>query len=277
MAEYIHRVNADEHARIARFMRWFAAAIVLFIMIIIVLFITADRWLKLISIEAERRFIEPYIALALEHDLISGDPVLERYVSDLAHEMNASLQNDWEDGFELRVYVIESELINAFATLGGYVFIFDGLIDAVEDENSLAMVVGHEIAHVHYRDPLLGTGRGMLIQLALAALSGSSMDPSSVHVGSEVILNSYSREQELAADKLALKLVHERYGHVGGAKKLFDLIDFESEDFEFAEFLSTHPDPGARIEQIDVLSAENGWPVQNTLPYPDTVQSILGD
>ena len=277
MTEYIHQVSNEEHARIARFLRWFAAGTLLFILTVIVLFITADRWLKIISIEAERRFIEPYIELALEHDLIDGDPALQAYVSELAHDMNRGLENNWDEGFELRVYVIDSDLINAFATLGGYIFVFDGLIEAVEDENSLAMVVGHEIAHVHHRDPLLGTGRGMLIQLVIAALSGNSMDPSSIHMGSEVILTSYSRDQELAADELALQLVEERYGHVGGAKRLFALIDDDTADFEFAEFLSTHPDPDARMEKIDALSADNEWPVRETLPYPEPVQSIIDD
>ncbi len=277
MAEYVHRVSDGEHARIARFVRWFAAGTVLFVLTIIGLFVTADSWLRLISIEAERRFIEPYIDLALEHDLIDGDPELQAYVAALADEINAELENDWNEGFELRVYVIESDLVNAFATLGGYVFVFDGLIEAVEDENGLAMVIGHELAHIHHRDPLLGTGRGMLIQLAIASLSGNNMDPTSLHMGSEIILTSYSREQELAADELSLELMQKRYGHVGGATRLFELIDEDSEDFEFAEFLSTHPDPDARIERIEALSAENGWPARDTQPYPEHVDAALDD
>ncbi|MEO1203057.1 MAG: M48 family metallopeptidase [Pseudomonadota bacterium] len=277
MTEYVHRVTDDEHARIARFVRWFALGTVLFVLTVIVLFVTADSWLKLISIEAERRFIEPYINLALEHELIDGDPELQAYVSALADEINARLDNDWAEGFELRVYVIDSDLINAFATLGGYIFVFDGLIEAVGDENALAMVLGHEIAHIHHRDPLLGTGRGMLIQLAIASLSGNNMDPTSLHMGSEVILTSYSRDQELAADELSLALLHDRYGHVGGAARLFELIDDDTEDIEFVEFLSTHPDPDARIERIQALSAENGWPTRDTVAYPEQVQAVLGD
>ena len=66
---------------------------------------------------------------------------------------------------------------------------------------------------------------------------------------------------------------------LGGAKwkRLLDLIDDETEDFEFAEFLSTHPDPGARIDQIDALSEQYGWPARDTLAYPDAVQSALDD
>jgi len=277
MTEYVHRIDAEEHARIARFLRAFAIGVVLFVLLMIALFVTADRWLRLISIESERRFIEPYVSLLVESEWIDSDPVLQSYVDDIAQEINAGLDNNWDADFELRVYVIESDLINAFATLGGYIFVFDGLLDAVDDENSLAMVLGHEVAHVHHRDPLLGTGRGMLIQLAISALSGNGMDPTAANVSSEVILMSYSREQELAADELALQLLHDRYGHVEGATRLFDIINDDAESYELEELLSTHPDTDARIERVEALTAENGWTISQSVPYPDEVRSALQD
>ncbi|MGB5164744.1 MAG: M48 family metallopeptidase [Woeseiaceae bacterium] len=277
MSEYVHTVGSDEQARIARFLRVFAVGVVLFVLLMITLFITADRWLKLISIESERRFIEPYIDLLVESEWLDADPVLQAYVNDITQEINATLDNSWDDDFELRVYVIESELINAFATLGGYIFVFDGIVDAVDDENSLAMVLGHEVAHVHHRDPLLGTGRGMLIQLAISALSGNGIDPSAANVSSEVILMSYSRDQELAADEVALQLLHERYGHVGGATTLFEIIDDDAESYELEALLSTHPDTNARIERMQELTAEYGWARREPVPYPDAVRSALQD
>lgn len=277
MNEYVHTVGSDEQARIARFLRVFAVGVVMFVAVMITLFITADRWLKLISIESERRFIEPYIDLLVESEWLDADPVLQSYVNDVTQEINATLPNNWDDDFELRVYVIESELINAFATLGGYIFVFDGLVDAVDDENSLAMVLGHEVAHVHHRDPLLGTGRGMLIQLAISALSGNGIDPSAANVSSEVILMSYSRDQELAADELALQLLYERYGHVGGATTLFEIINDDVESYELEELLSTHPDTDARIERMQKLTAEYGWAQREPTPYPDAVRSALQD
>ena len=275
MADYVHTVDADEQAKIASFLRWFAIGSLLFIAAIIVLFVTADRWLRLISIESERRFIEPYINLLVESDIVESDPVLQTYVGDLARDMHIQLGGEPE--LELRVFVVEGEMVNAFATLGGYIFVFDSLIEAVEDENSLAMVLGHEIAHVHHRDPLLGTGRAMLIQLALSTFSGNGLDPNTVNVGSDVILNQYSREQELAADELALQLVHERYEHVGGTTRLFEIIRSDLEDVQFAEFLSTHPATDARIERIEALTAEYGWPVGEPTPYPDAVLEALRD
>lgn len=275
MTDYVHTVDADEQAKIASFLRWFAIGSALFIAAIIALFVTADRWLRLISIESERRFIEPYINLLVESDILESDPALQTYVGDLARDMHAQLGG--EHKLKLRVFVVEGDMVNAFATLGGYIFVFDSLIEAVEDENSLAMVLGHEIAHVHHRDPLLGTGRAMLIQLALSTFSGNGLDPNTVNVGSDVILNQYSREQELAADELALQLVQERYEHVGGATRLFEIIRSDLEDVQFAEFLSTHPATDARIERIEALTAENGWAIGEPTPYPDAVLEALRD
>ena len=275
MSDYVHTVDAEEQAKVARFLRWFAVGSVLFVVAIVALFVTADSWLRLISIESERRFIEPYIEMLVENDVIEGDPVLQAYVSDLVRKLDAELDSDRE--LELRVFVVEGQMVNAFATLGGYIFVFDSLIEAVEDENSLAMVLGHEIAHVHHRDPLLGTGRAMLIQLALSTFSGNGLDPNTVNVGSDVILNQYSREQELAADELALQLLEDRYAHVGGATRLFEIIGDDAEDLQFAEFLSTHPATDARIERIEALTAENGWRVDEPTPYPDAVLEALRD
>lgn len=275
MSDYVHTVDAEEQAKVARFLRWFAVGSVLFVVAIVALFVTADSWLRLISIESERRFIEPYIEMLVENDVIEGDPVLQAYVRDLASKLDAELESDRE--LELRVFVVEGEMVNAFATLGGYIFVFDSLIEAVEDENSLAMVLGHEIAHVHHRDPLLGTGRAMLIQLALSTFSGNGLDPNTVNVGSDVILNQYSREQELAADELALQLLQDRYAHVGGATRLFEIIGDDAEDLQFAEFLSTHPATDARIERIEALTSENGWRVDEPTPYPDAVLEALRD
>jgi len=275
MAQYEHTVDAEEQAKIASFLRWFTIGSLLFIAAIIALFVTADRWLQLISIESERRFIEPYINLLVDNEIVEGDPVLQAYVRDLAANIDDQLDSERE--LELRVFVVDGDMINAFATLGGYIFVFEGLIEAVENENSLAMVLGHEIAHVHHRDPLLGTGRAMLIQLALSTFSGNGLDPGTVNSGSDIILNSYSREQELAADELALQLVQERYQHVGGATRLFEIIKDDVDDMQLAEFLSTHPDTGARIERMEALTEERGWTIGDTQPYPDAVLAALSD
>jgi predicted Zn-dependent protease len=275
MSDYVHQISEEESARIARFLRMLAIGTVLFVLVIVVLFMTADNWLKLISSESERRFVEPYIEWSHEALLRQADPEIQDYVVSLATELLSLV----DDNQPIQIQVIKGNTINAFATLGGYIFVFEGLIAAVDDENSLAMVLGHEIAHVQHRDPLQSTGRGMLIKLAISTLTGSGIDPNSIDSSSEVLLNQYSREQELSADELALSLLHEKYGHVGGATRFFEMLEqheaVDGESSRLMEFLSTHPDTGARIAKLRTMSAENGWTSGGRIPYPDTVLTAL--
>jgi len=55
------------------------------------------------------------------------------------------------------------------------------------------VVLAHEIAHAKNRDPLLGAGRDILLQLLMSSLSGGGIDPSTVDAGSNLMLNTYSR------------------------------------------------------------------------------------
>lgn len=274
MPEYVHEISQDEAARIARFLKLVAAGTVLFLVLLVLLFAYSGTWLRLISPEAERRFVEPYLDWSSGTLLIDAEPELQDYVESLTLELYAQLDNPQP----LEVRVIAGDTVNAFAVLGGYVFIFEGLMNAVNDENSLAMVLAHEIAHVHNRDPLLATGRGLLISMAISTLSGSGMDPANVEVGSELFLNVYSREQELAADELALAMLQGHYGHVGGANSLFESLERTAAPDDmgnYGELLSTHPLLQDRIERIDALSLEQGWTAGETRPYPDAISAAL--
>ena len=270
MADYVHEISEEERARIERFLKLLGLGIGVFALVIVLLVATADRWLLLISPESEQRFVEPYLEWARGTLLFESEPELQTYVESLA----ASLYAPLGDAQPIRVHVVTGETINAFATLGGNIFVFEGLIAAVDDENSLAMVLAHEIAHVHHRDALLSTGRALLIQLAISTVTGGGIDPNSMDTSADVLLNQFSRDQELAADELALSLLEEHYGHVGGATTLFDVI-LGQEDVEVVEFLSTHPDTEARIEQITELSRANGWRSGEIRPYPDAVRDAL--
>ena len=273
MKDHVHRISEDESERIRRFVHLFAAVSVAFVVLVILAIVMADRWMLLVSSESERRFIEPYVSWANEHLLEESSPELQVYVSDLARQLSAEL--NIADEMELDFRVVKGSTVNAFTMLGGYIFVFEGLIIRLDSENSLAMVLAHEIAHAKNRDPLLGAGRGILLQLLMSSLSGGGIDPSTVDVGSNLMLNTYSREQEEAADRLALAALQNRYGHVGGATQLFRMLTDSGSVPATAEFLSSHPNLKQRIEYIESMALENQWPVRPTTPYPHQIEAIL--
>jgi predicted Zn-dependent protease len=161
----------------------------------------------------------------------------------------------------ITIHYIDDKTINAFATLGGHIIIFRGLLDKVPDENTLAMVIAHEMAHIKHRDPIRGAGRAVIFGLAISALSmavGNQVIDNFINGGGMLTSLHYGREQELEADKTALKAIYSLYGHIGGANELFKILNEES-SLEPPEFLSTHPISQHRIERIEAIAASQGW------------------
>lgn len=174
------------------------------------------------------------------------------------------------EGMEITVHYSEDDVVNAFATLGGHIFIYKGLIDQLESENSLAMVVAHEIAHIKNRDPIRSLARAVGVSLAFAMVLGSSESGGSDELISSVsTLTSldFSRSQETDADEIALASVMALYGHVQGSTDLFNvLLAMESEvGVTPPEFLSTHPVSTNRIHHLDELADQGGWTTKGEL------------
>ena len=275
MNDYVHEVSAEESERIQRFVRNVAIGTVLFVLIIILAIVMAPQWVKLISHQAERDFVEPYVGWVNDNLLDTSDPVLQAYVERLGAEVAESMSVPPD--LELKFYVIEGDTINAFTTLGGHIFVLDSLMYELEDENSLAMVLGHEVAHAVNRDPLSMMGRGILLQIMITSLSGNGgIDPSTTsELGFDIMLNAYSRDQEEDADRLALLALEKRYGHAGGSTDLFETLQENYGGVEPPEILSSHPDTDDRIAMIREMAKEKGWGFEATNPYPDEVREAL--
>jgi predicted Zn-dependent protease len=275
MTDYVHRVSDEERERIRRFLRVSAIVTVGIVVLVIVAVLTARHWVTVISPESERKFVQPYISWLQSYVIDGAEPVLQNYVDRLGRDIAADME--LSDGMELEFHVVEGSTINAFTTLGGYIFVFDGLVRELDDENGLAMVLAHEIAHAAKRDPLTAASRGILIQVLLSTLSGNrGIDAANTgELGAELMLGAYSREQEEAADRLAMEALHRRYGHVGGATHLFEKLRSYYGDDEIPEILSSHPDTVDRIDALNRHADSRGWVRGETDAYPPDVRDIV--
>lgn len=168
-------------------------------------------------------------------------------------------------GMQVTVHYDAGPEVNAFATLGANIVVFKGLLQRMPDENTLAMVLAHEMAHAALRHPARSLGRGVAIGIILSTIDagmGRNTASGALGVTSGITLLKYSRDQEREADAAALSALSARYGHVGGAQDLFRSLEKASriDDAMRVSMLSTHPLSQERIDAIGTLANEHGWP-----------------
>ena len=145
---------------------------------------------------------------------------------------------------------------NAFAAPGGSLMVTQGLLDLVKSDMGLAMVLGHELGHHQYRDPLRRMGRSLLISLTLGVFFGGEGGVAGFVSG--FIEKSYSREQELRADKFGFQLVQSTFHRTAGALEFFEKISEHQNHklHQLTSMLSTHPFTPDRIAALQKLEAK---------------------
>jgi len=164
---------------------------------------------------------------------------------------------------KVTVHYIEAKEINAFATLGGHILINSALLARCSDENTLAMVLAHEIAHIKHRHPIVALGRGFTISIAMLSLLGLSESQFSNQIVGYFGLATqlvYSRDNEVQADQTALETLQTVYGHVGGADRLFEILA-DTEGKPLNQLFSTHPLTESRKTNVKTF-IENNPPLQ---------------
>lgn len=133
------------------------------------------------------------------------DARLTRWVEDLGRRLAAAAD---QSGFEWHFTVLDSDVVNAFALPGGYVYVTRGLLALAKDEAEVAGVLAHEIAHVTARHSVARATRSTITDLLAAGVGialGNDTVAQLLNLGSGAMLASYSREQELEADTLGVQ------------------------------------------------------------------------
>lgn len=165
---------------------------------------------------------------------------------------------------EMRVVigVHDADPVNAYATIGGRIRLYRGLIEKLPSEEALDALLAHEIAHVEHRHVAASAGRGLAIVLVLSALSadaGAAIASGALGQAAELALLGYSREQETLADAEALRAVVALHGHAGGILALMQALGSATPDAATPAWLRTHPLTAARRQALAEEAQRHGW------------------
>ncbi len=160
---------------------------------------------------------------------------------------------DFQTPYTLRMVVVDVNQKNAFAMPGGYIIIYSGIIDEMEDYAELIGLLAHEVSHVNHRHSLRSIFRSLSSYIFISVLLNDVNGITAVlleNINSFKNL-SYSRKLEEEADKEGLKILYHNQIDPNGMVKLFEVLMKEGDMPGQLEFLSSHPLTTKRIEYIE--------------------------
>ncbi len=195
----------------------------------------------------------------LQKAKISRNPHYNRLVQRVAKRIAQAAEKDFHPGFQWRFYVLESPQINAFCLPGGKIFVYTGLLKLIDNEDQLAAVIGHEVAHAILRHGSERVSMAMLGNLGKELLakglqiSGTKWGPLfdlAYGVGTTYgVIYPYSRKFEYEADQLGLYLMYKAcYDPKEAIKFWYKMM--RASRAKVPEFLSTHPSDMHRIKAL---------------------------
>ena len=222
-----------------------------------------------ITIQEEEEMSREVMKVIMKHYELINDPLIVNYINKMGQKIVSALP---PQPFEYHFYVIKNDEYNAFATPAGHVFVNSGLLEAMENEEELAGILSHEIAHVVCRHisqkidraqkigiaTLAGVAAGILLGIGGSAAAANALTVGSAAAGQSVEL-SYSREDEFQADQIGLvcltKAGYNGKGMLSMLKKLWSRRWFGPA--QIPTYLTTHPATEERMANIDTWIEQN--------------------
>ena len=194
-------------------------------------------------------------------------PEVYEYLNSIKRTILNSGAVTYDEDFAWQLYVInDPETLNAFATPGGYIYIYTGLMFYLDGEDEIAGVLGHEIAHADLRHSTQQI-RQERRRKVLGRISGTSMETLDQLLGLR-----HSRSDETEADRASVRYLCNTEYDASGAAGFFEKLDAEGGQ-EPPQFLSTHPSSDNRVEEIENEVRAQGC--EGVEAYADRYAEIL--
>lgn len=181
-----------------------------------------------------------------------------RYTSRVNRVAPRIIQASGNNPAEWEVQVFDSKDLNAFALPGGKIGFYTGILDLMENDDQIACVMGHEVAHVNYNHSGERYSQSSLAQTGLTvaqvAVSGSQYQNQIVGVlgmgASLGVILPFSRKHELEADKFGVRYMHRAGYQPNEALRFWEKMAAQKSGGAPPEILSTHPSDATRIAQL---------------------------
>ena len=213
--------------------------------------VTGRRELSLISESQEVSMGLEAAKQAAAQMGVYPDSQLQRYVSGLGM---ALARNSERPGLPWSFTVIDDPVVNAFALPGGPIFVTRGILGYMNSEAELVSVLGHEIGHVTAKHSVNQMSRAQLAQIGLVGVMIAKPELAGLaDLGSQamgLMFMKFGRDDETQSDDLGFRYMTQAGYDPAEMTEMFRTLDRTSGGSdETPEWLSTHPNPGNRVEK----------------------------
>ncbi|HOT95549.1 MAG TPA: M48 family metalloprotease [bacterium] len=191
---------------------------------------------------------------------IYDDAALNTYVNTIGQKMG-KLSHRPNLAYSFKV--LDTDVVNAFAVPGGYVYVTRGILAYLNDEAELAGVIGHEIGHVAARHTVVSYSKQQLASLGLglgSILSEKFRQYANIaNFGVTMLFLKFSRDDERQADNLGVEYSSKASYDANCMATFFETLERMNEGSSSSglpDWFSTHPNPANRITAVRAKTKE---------------------
>ncbi|MCX7965255.1 MAG: M48 family metalloprotease [Syntrophorhabdaceae bacterium] len=238
-----------------------------FFTLIVIILITTPLIAYSLTLEEEKKYGTQIYNEIARSTTINNDPYISMHIRRIKERLESVVNMP----FNIVVTVIDSPTMDAFATIGGFVYITTGLIAQCEKEDELAGVIAHEFAHIYRRhiakryekEKYINIGMLSSIFLAMLAHDPKAQEAimaTGIASGQSLSLK-YSREDEDEADRFGSKFADSAGFGGFGIAEFLKKLRLSGGDKSIPQYLLTHPYHEERIIKLEGL-----WRERKTIP-----------
>ncbi|MCC6866059.1 MAG: M48 family metalloprotease [Ignavibacteria bacterium] len=230
------------------------------------------------DVELGQEFDKEIKANPKQFPMLEGHQDIKDYVTGMGKEILNSPKIIKRNIYPYNFQIINDTIINAFCTPGGFVYVYTGLMKFVDNEATLAGVVGHEIAHAERRHVTQRLTAYYGVSVLLSFILGGNPSllaeiAANLFVGLAFLKNS--RDDETEADYYSIQYLKSTKWYPGGITFFFDKIKEEQRlkgntPGDLDRLLSTHPLPNDRIKFVNKE-------LSKIKPKPDPTKGLFTD
>ena len=189
----------------------------------------------------------------------AGNEAIYSYIRKLTNKILDNGKVEHRNTFEWDVQIIQDDkTLNAFCTPGGHIYVYTALIKFLDSEDQLIGVLGHEIAHAAKRHSTSQLTKMYGISGLTSIIAGVASGKSTVdrqkqaqqvaQMTAQLVSLKFSRNHETEADEYSVRYLCGTEYNAAGAAGFFKKMQGQSSP---PPFLSTHPNPGNRVQDIE--------------------------